>query len=272
MAIPFQNANLTLAQMRSFVAQLSDLEIGTTENVDIQIDLVNGFIKEGFQKVVALSVRWPYYQTTYGIAVLQNTRAYTSFTQTQPTAIGSSTKAITDIAQIIAVVNSDSAYAGNALIYIDQARAESLWVGTNDQPGPPAYYSVWANQLNIWPLPDNNYSFTIRGYRNPSLAWLSDDNALIDISPQLQLPLVNYVMARVFQYQEDNEMANAYMRNFEQGIAVLENNLTAPNSNRQLIMSGGLVLNGPQNTAYGWSDGPGIQVMPGSPNPIAFGW
>jgi hypothetical protein len=104
------------------------------------------------------------------------------------------------------------------------------------------------------------------------LAWLSDDNASIDISPQLQLPLVNYVMARVFQYQEDNEMANAYMRNFEQGIAVLENNLTAPNSNRQIIMSGGLVLNGPQNTAYGWSDGPGIQVMPGSPNPIAFGW
>jgi hypothetical protein len=101
---------------------------------------------------------------------------------------------------------------------------------------------------------------------------LSDANAAIDISPQLQLPLVNYVMARVFQYQEDNEMAQAYMRNFEQGIAVLENNLTASNSNRQLIMSGGLVLNGPQNSAYGWSDGPGIQVMPGSPNPIAFGW
>jgi|LakMenE01Jun11ns_1017448.scaffolds.fasta_scaffold9879786_2 hypothetical protein len=272
MAIPFQNANLTLAQMRSFVAQLSDLEIGTTENVDIQLDLVNGFIKEGFQKVVALSVRWPYYQTTYGLGIVENVRAYTSFVQTQPTAIGSATKAITDILQIISVVNSDSTYSGNSLIYLDQAKCESIWVGTNDQPGPPAYYSVWADQLNIWPKPDNNYSFTIRGYRNPSLAWLSDANAAIDISPQLQLPLVNYVMARVFQYQEDNEMAQAYMRNFEQGIAVLENNLTASNSNRQLIMSGGLVLNGPQNSAYGWSDGPGIQVMPGSPNPIAFGW
>jgi hypothetical protein len=272
MAIPFQNANLTLAQMRDFVAQLSDLEIGTTENVDIQLDLVNGFIKEGFQKVVAISVRWPYYQTTYTLGIAQGIRPYTSFVQTQPTAIGNPTKAITDILQIISVVNSDSTYSGNSLIYLDQAKCESIWVGTNDQPGPPAYYSVWADQLNIWPKPDNNYSFTIRGYRNPSLAWLSDANTAIDISPQLQLPLVNYVMARVFQYQEDNEMAQAYMRNFEQGIAVLENNLTASNSNRQLIMSGGLVLNGPQNTAYGWSDGPGIQVMPGSPNPIAFGW
>ena len=255
--------------MRNFVAQLSDLEIGTTENVDIQLDLVNGFIKEGFQKVVAISTRWPYYQTTYGIGVVENIRAYTSFTQTQPTPIGSATKSITDIAQIISVVNSDSSYQGNSLIYIDQARAESIWVGTNDQPGPPSYYSVWADQVNIWPLPDNNYSFTIRGYRNPSLDWLSDDNAAIDIAPQLQLPLVNYVMARIFQYQEDNEMAVAYMRNFEQGIAVLQNNLTAPNSNRQLILSGGLQIN---PYGYWWSDTPGIQVMPGSPNPIAFGW
>jgi hypothetical protein len=271
MAIPFQNENLTLAQMRDFVAQLSDLEIGTTENVDIQLDLVNGFVKEGFQKVVALSVRWPYYQTTYTFTTVENQRAYSTFAQFQPSS--GTPKSITDIAQIIAVINSDSSYSGNSLIYLDQAKCESLWVGTSDQPGPPAYYSIWADQLNIWPKPDNNYSFTIRGFRNPSLTWFSDANTPIDISPQLQLPLVNYVMARVFQYQEDNEMANAYMRNFEQGIAVLQNNLTAPNSNRQLIMSGGLVLNGPQNTAYGvWGDAPGIQVMPGSPNPIAFGW
>jgi len=92
MAIPFQNANLTLAQMRSFVAQLSDLEIGTTENVDIQLDLVNGFIKEGFQKVVAISDRWPYYQTTYSLAIAENIRPYTSFQQTQPTVIGSNPK------------------------------------------------------------------------------------------------------------------------------------------------------------------------------------
>ena len=264
MAINFSNANLTLAQMRTFVGELSDLDIGPDTNDDISTDLVNGFIKEGFQKVVALSVRWPYYQTTYSLAVFENIRPYTSFVQTQPTAIGSSTKAITDILQIISVVNTDSAYSGNSLIYLDQARCESIWVGTSDQPGQPAYYSIWANQLNIWPLPDNNYSFTIRAFRNPSIAWLSDENAAIDISPQLQLPLINYVMARIFQFQEDNEMANAYMRNFEQGVSVLQNNLTAPSSNRQLIMSGGLQLQ-----AYDFAPFEvGMKVLPGSPYPL----
>ena len=198
MAINFSNANLTLAQMRTFVGELSDLDIGVDANDDISTDLVNGFIKEGFQKVVALSVRWPYYQTTYSLAVLEGIRAYTTFLQTQPTVIGSNPKLITDILQIISVVNTDSAYSGNSLIYLDQARCESIWVGTSDQPGQPAYYSIWANQLNIWPLPDNNYTFTIRAFRNPSIAWLSDENAAIDISPQLQLPLINYVMARIF--------------------------------------------------------------------------
>lgn len=263
MAISFANENLTLTQMRSFVGQLSDLEIGFNEDDDISTDLVNGFIKEGFQKMVALTIRWPYYQTSYSFNTVVNQRAYTSFTQVQPTPSGSSTKSITDITQIIAVVNNTN--AGNALIYIDQARAESIWVGTNDTQGIPAYYSVWGNQLNLWPRPDDVYSITIRGFRKPSLSWFQDENLPIDISPELQLPLTNYALARIFQFDEDPEMAMVYMRNFEQGIALLQNNLTAPNSNRQLIMSGGLQL-----TPYDWwwSDTPQMQVMPGTPYPF----
>tara|TARA_R110000868_G_scaffold74794_4_gene216396 strand:- start:1945 stop:2754 length:810 start_codon:yes stop_codon:yes gene_type:complete len=264
MAINFSNANLTLAQMRAFVGELSDLDIGFDENDDISTDLVNGFIKEGFQKVVALSNRWPYYQTTYSLAVLEGIRPYTSFLQTQPTVIGSNPKGITDISQIISVVNSDSNYSGNSLIYLDQAKCESIWVGASDQQSSPAYYSVWADQLNIWPLPDNNYSFTIRGFRNPSLTWMQNEGDPIDISPQLQLPLINYVMARIFQFQEDTEMSNEYMRSFERAIAIIQGNLTAPSSNRQLIMSGGLQLQ-----AYDFAPGNygGMQVIPGSPYP-----
>ena len=265
MAINFSNANLTLAQMRTFVGELSDLDIGFDENDDISTDLVNGFIKEGFQKVVALSNRWPYYQTTYVFAVTTNIRSYANFTQVQPTIIGSNPKAITDISQITAVINSDTNYQGNSLIYIDQARAESIWVGTSDQQGIPAYFSIWANQVNLWPKPDNDYSFTLRGFRNPSLTWMQNEGDPIDISPQLQLPLINYVMARIFQFQEDPEMANEYMRSFERGIAVIQGNLTAPSSNRQLIMSGGLQL-----TPYDWwwSSTSNMRVLPGSPNPL----
>lgn len=267
MAINFSNANITLAQMREFVGELADLDIGFDENDDISQDLVNGFIKEGFQKVVALSQRWPYYQTTYAFTTIADVRPYTVFTQTQPSILNP--QSITSIQSLIAVINNGPVGGnngvGNALVYIDQARAESIWVGSQDQPDIPAYFSIWADQLNLWPKPDQPYQMTIRGYRIPSLNWFLDENTAIDIAPQLQLPLINYVMARIFQFQEDPEMANEYMRSFEKAIAIIQGQLTAPSSNRQLIMSGGLQL-----TPYDWwwSDTPNLQVLPGSPYPV----
>jgi len=260
MAINFSNANLTLSQMREFVGELSDLDIGFQENDDISTDLVNGFIKEGFQKIVALSNRWPYYQATYGFTTVVDQRGYASFGRILPSI---ATVGISDIQQIKAVVNNTN--QGNALVYIDQARAESIWVGTQDIAEIPAYFSIWANQLNLWPKPDDTYSMTLRGYRVPSLAWFSDETTAIDIDPQMQLPLINYVMARIFQFQEDPEMAREYMTSFERAVAIIQGQLTAPSSNRQLIMSGGLQL-----TPYDWwwSDTPNLRVLPGSPYPL----
>jgi hypothetical protein len=266
MAINFSNANLTLAQMRDFVGELSDLDIGFDENDDISTDLVNGFVKEGFQKIVALSQRWPYYQSTLSFSTVNNIRGYSSFTQTLPSV---ASKTIDDLYQIVAVVNNGPSSGnngqGNALVYIDQARAESIWVGSSDQADIPAYFSIWANNINLWPKPNDAYTMTIRAYRVPSLTWFSDENSAIDIDPEMQLPLINYVMARIFQFQEDPEMANEYMRSFEKAVAIIQGQLTAPSSNRQIIMSGGLQL-----TPYDWwwSDTPNMQVLPGSPYPL----
>ena len=259
MAIPFSNENLTLAQMRSFVSQLSELSIGTGANDDITTDLVNGFIKEGFQKIYVLSNRYPYYQSTLSFTTVNTVHGYSTFTQTLPSVVS---KTLTDMAQIISVVNTTN--TGNSLIYLDQFKAESIWVGTNDVTGIPVYFTIWANQINLWPAPNDIYVMSIRGYRRPSLTWLQDENTNIDMSPDFQLPLVNYVMSRIFQYQEDPEMANTYMRNYEQEVALVQQNLTAPNSNQPMIMSGGLQL----PYRYDFSNNGYMQVLPHSPYPL----
>jgi hypothetical protein len=259
MPINFANTNLTLAQMRTLVGELSDLDIGYDENDDISTDLVDGFIKEGFQKIVALSQRYPYYQDTVGFVTVADQRQYSS----------SATWDITLLESIIAVVNNGPSAGsngqGNALVYIDQARAESIWVGSQDQPGIPAYFSIWDGYLNLFPKPDVAYTITVRAFRKPLYSWFSDTNTPIDIDSRMQLPLINYVMARIFQFQEDPEMAREYMASFEKAVAIIQGQLTAPSSNRQLIMSGGLQL-----TPYDWwwSDAPNLRVLPGSPYPL----
>jgi len=256
MAINFSNENLTLTQMRTFVGELADLDIGFDANDDISTDLVNGFVKEGFQKIVALSQRFPYYQATYSFVTTANQLSYSSFTRNIPS--GNVQTSITDIQSIIAVVNNTD--MGNSLIYIDQAIAEATWVGTSDQANIPAYFSIWGNLLNLWPRPNDAYTITVRAFRKPFLTWFTDQSTAIDIDPQMQLPLVNYVMARIFQFQEDTEMAREYMSSFERAVAVIQGQLTAPSSNRQLIMSGGLT---PTASYAWWNNTQGMRVIPG---------
>jgi len=325
------NRNLTTNILLSFIAQLLDYDIGTGTSQDIPSDVVEGFIREGFEKIVMADTGWPYYQTSYefqitptytisnltsvgttatlttdgdhGLVtgnVMQITgcspaayngfytitvpvdgngnpinpdqfeytfagatspattfgavdstsavagtsgRSYNStFTQIL-SAVGGATVPFATIAKINNLVNTTN--SGNQLIYIDQYRAEQIWPpgSDNDIAGIPAYFSIWGGAINIWPKPDSPYTIQIMGYRRHSILWLSDPTLPIDIDPEFHLPLINYVLARIFQFQEDPEMASIYMNNYEQGVAMVRGWKTAVNRNQQFILSGGLQVN-----------------------------
>lgn len=263
-----------------YLQDISDLSIGSDPNVDdINDTLVLQFIKEGYQRIVSLYDRWPWFQAGYSFSTITNQRSYsTGFTLENTTsttiATPAANKSFSDIAQIINVVNNTN--GGNELFYIDQFKAEQLWVGTNDQPDIPAYWSLWAGQLNLWPKPNDVYSITMRGYRVPDLTWLNEPDSnstdYVDLDTEFHLMLVNFVMMRIFQYQEDPEMAAVYQRHFQEGVAIAQQNIAAPNVNQPLIMSGGLLINGPANKAYGYGYGAGVAVIPGSPSPFGRPW
>ena len=262
-----------------YLEDISELDIGIGDEVDINQTLVLQFIKEGYQRVISLYDRWPWFQSIYTFDTVNNQRGYsTGFTLTNTSSTAITTPAagrsFSDIAQIINLVNNTN--GGNELIYIDQFKAESIWVGTSDQSDIPAYWSLWAGQVNLWPKPNDVYAITMRGYRVPSLAWLDNLGAnsteYVDLDTEFHMMLINFVMMRIFQYQEDPEMAAVYQRHFQEGVAIAQQNLTAPNSNQPLIMSGGLLLNGADNTSYGYSYGPSFNVIPGNPSPFGRPW
>ena len=296
--MPQPNSTLTTGLNSYYLIQLieslSQLQIGYDPDVDdIDQDLVLQFIKEGYQRIVSLDTRWPWFQATYSFTTVENQRSYASgFTlqtawsnPTGSTASGAYPFVFPDaqslnltsnnIREIIAVINNTN--AGNSLVYMDQFKCESTWVGSADQAAIPSYWSLWGDQINLWPKPDDEYQMTIRGYRQPSLNWLttsanSESTAYVDLDPEFHMMLINFVLARTFQFQEDPEMARVYMDHYNAGVTLAEANLTAPNSNQPLIMSGGFQLNGAANTNYGYGFGQaGFAVLPGQPmRGIAF--
>ncbi len=210
---------MNLGDVRTMVRDISDLD-----TVDLSNTLLDTFIEEAFQRVIALERRWPFYQDTYTLNTAANQRSYDIAN-------------IGDIREIISIVETTA--SGNRFTEIAYDDAEDIWLGNMDVPGRPYFWATWANQIHLYPKPDVAYPLTIRAYRNPTYGWLQNTTTEIDMDNWFHILLAYYALARVYQRQEDNEMATMYQRSFEEGVAMARRDLMKARSHRPLLLSGG---------------------------------
>jgi len=210
---------ITLTTLRSQVRDMADLD-----ETDLSNTLIDQFAREGFQRIYALERRWPILQETYTFNTVANQREYTIST-------------IGDIREIISVV--DTSTQGARLTLIDYNDAESIWLGNLDVASRPYFYSFWDKKLQLWAKPDIVYSMTVRAFRNPVYTWLTDITENIDLDEFFHAILPYFVLARVYQRQEDAQLAAMYLGTFEEGVAIAKRDLMKASSAQPVIMSGG---------------------------------
>ena len=179
--------SITLEQLRTQVRNMADLD-----EVDLPDSIVDQFAREGFQRIYSLERRWPYLQETYTFNTVADQREYTIST-------------IGDIREIISVV--DSSTSGNRLTLIDYNQAEDIWLGNTDVPSRPYFYSFWDKKIQFWAKPDAVYPITVRAFRNPVYTWLTNTEETIDLDEWFHALLPYFVLARVYQRQEDASKA-----------------------------------------------------------------
>jgi hypothetical protein len=211
--------SISLATLRTQVRNMADLD-----EVDLPDTIVDQFAREGFQRIYSLERRWPYLQETYTFDTVIGQREYTIST-------------IGDIREIISVV--DSSTAGNRLTLIDYNQAEDIWLGNTDVPSRPYFYSFWDKKIQFWAKPDAVYPITVRAFRNPVYTWLSNTSETIDLDEWFHALLPYFVLARVYQRQEDAQLSQMYMNSFEEGVALARRDLMKASSAQPVIMSGG---------------------------------
>ncbi len=211
--------SITLTQLRTQVRNMVDLD-----ETDLPDSIVDQFAREGFQRIYSLERRWPYLQETYSFNTVANQREYTIST-------------IGDIREIISVV--DTSQSGARLTLIPYDNAEEIWLGNTDVPSRPYFYSFWDKKLLLWAKPDAIYPITVRAYRNPLYTWLSDASLTIDLDEWFHALLPYFVIARVYQRQEDSDLSAMYMRSFEEGVGLARRDLMKASSAQPVIMSAG---------------------------------
>jgi hypothetical protein len=211
--------SITLTQLRTQVRNMVDLD-----ETDLPDSIVDQFAREGFQRIYALERRWPILQETYTFNTVANQREYTIST-------------IGDIREIISVV--DTSTHGARLNLIDYNEAEGIWLGNLDVASRPYFYSFWDKKLQLWAKPDIVYPMTVRAFRNPVYTWLSNEEEAIDLDEWFHAILPYFIIARVYQRQEDSDLSAMYMRSFDEGVAFARRDLMKASSAQPVVMSGG---------------------------------
>jgi hypothetical protein len=191
---------------------------------DLSDSVIDQFAREGFQRIYALERRWPILQESYSFSTVAEQREYAIST-------------IGDIREIISVV--DTSTQGARLTLIDYNAAEEIWLGNLDVSSRPYFYSFWNKKICLWAKPDIVYPITVRAFRNPVYTWLDDTEEEIDLDEWFHAILPYFVLARVYQRQEDSDLSNMYMKSFEEGVAFARRDLMKASSAQPVVMSGG---------------------------------
>lgn len=211
--------SVTLTTLRTQVRNMADLD-----EVDLPNSIIDQFAREGFQRIYSLERRWPWLQETYSFNTVANQREYTIST-------------IGDIREIISVI--DSSTSGARLTLIPYDNAEEIWLGNTDVPSRPYFFSFWDKKLQLWAKPDAIYPMVVRAYRNPVYTWLTNTEETIDLDEWFHALLPYFILARVYQRQEDAQLSQMYMNSFEEGVGLARRDLMKASSAQPVVMSAG---------------------------------
>lgn len=213
----------TTAELTSFVYDVMDLD-----EADLPQALVRSYIKDGFNRIIALERRWPFYETTYALNTTASQRDYPIST------IGAG-----DLREVTSIL--DNSTSGNRLNIVALDDAERTWHGSFDVPARPLLYAEWAETVKLYPKPDTVYPLVVRGYRKPSYAWVSDTSLEVDCDDRFHDALAYYAIAQAYKRQEDSEMHAQYKQSFDEVVSLVRKEIMRSPSYRPMIMARGSV-------------------------------
>lgn len=213
----------TVAELTSFVRDVIDLD-----ESDLPSSLIRLYMRDGFDRIITLERRWPFYEMTTVLNTVPNERNYSIS--------GIDNNSIAEITSIV-----DNSAAGQRLSLISIDEAEAVWHGSFDVPTRPLFFARWGSDIKFYPKPDAVYPLTIRGYRKPTYTWVSDTSLEPDLDYRFHTALAYYAISQAYKRQEDSEMTQQYRSSYDEAVQLARKEIMHPSSHRPMIMSRGNV-------------------------------
>ena len=181
------------------------LGVPSTEFTDALVDV---WILEAVNRVLFVAKQWPFLEETETVNVLSGTGNYSL-----------STVALDR-------VNSISGEYGN-LTLIEHSDAQHRYSqvgGSGYMSGVPVQFSIFEDQIHLWPVPDNGDDVTVYGMK-PLADWYGTGSVgsatVTDLPNEFGSVILDWIMYRAHQHQDDFGAARERKNDFEEGLNML---------------------------------------------------
>jgi hypothetical protein len=207
----FWGVTMTRDELIQAVRSQTDLDEG-----DLPEDLIETYLLEAFQRTAALERHWPSHQAEWEYQING-----TGFANLDP-----------QTAEISSVYFKDN---GARLQFADHELVRTV----TDFYGP-RFFSTWGGKIYVWPVPEEETTFVVSGFRRPSSGWLNQPSSQVDLDERLHISLFHYAVALAYAQQEDPELESAYMRRWEMLTRAIREDIMKGGVYRPMILNGGM--------------------------------
>ena len=203
------------------LVELQDYVRTQTETTDAELpdSTIRQYLREAFTRTISAETEWPFYEQTWAPIQVAG-----QFSMPKPPDVDG-------IASLIDPSNYDY-----RLTMVDYDKAEDLYWRVTANPDYCVDYSLWGDQIYLWPQTTfaEDRTYRMRGYRK-SKDWVTD-NSDPDCDPRLHIPLAHYAIALAYAQQEADGLEDQYMKRWQADVELVRRAIMDPQHQRPLVM------------------------------------
>lgn len=184
---------MNLSEMQDFVRAQAD-----TDAIDAPSSTLTVYARAAYRDIVARVFPWPDKKSSYTFNTIIGEESY-SF---------ASALSAPDLEYVVQVSTGT-----DVLMYVSPEKFYELSIEAPGSSGTPTVYSIDSGEIKLWPAPDRVQVLSVIGYRRFS-EWPSGSSEP-DLPRAFDEAICWYMLSRFYQAQEDLELSQTYMRDYE---------------------------------------------------------
>lgn len=191
-----------------------------TQDDQLTDSLVKGWVESAYIEIFRSQKQWPHFQAKTTLTTAPATATYAF-----PAESGKRWRIVVDI--------SDPTKRGHTLKRMSPDSARRMF--SSIATGVPLAYSIWQNQLVLYPTPSEVSVYDVYGYRQPN-DWALAANGSPDLPDEWEPAILDYVLAKAAQYRADWESAANHNADFFRKVQTLTSDALGVDPGENIII------------------------------------